>query len=400
MQSGRPSLGRMSKKFSCPNCRQAHRFLAALAGQSMHCQGCGFVFRIPLVPLAEAEGVDFSGAGRWLLRLAGGRQFGPVRRETILEWLREGRADGDCLVAPEEGMVWYRVGEVFPGAQLKSRTSATGRSAPVSPEERSSPASIIPAAGLLGLWEDCAHDAPSGRMRSILRNHAEALKSLEAEAARAGGFLRPRGSRLVWLEEDNPAHRTRRHAHHEPLDVEAATVAAYQGPQGGEFYCIIPWSRLGRLPHEFLSILPGRLPAPVALRRATEDAFDGGKWIGITGDDRDVMAVAAGVSQEALAPGIVWEWESASGLYHMVLVWGVQAIPLGAEKFAHLVQTAGHPGAAAAGLRWYLERQSAFWRFARRLNLPGAAGSPVLFSSCGARLLTMAADRLRERPVA
>ncbi len=360
----------------------------------MHCQGCGFVFRIPLVPVKRAEGVDFSHTGRWLLRLAGGRQFGPVRREMVLEWLREGRADADCLVAPEEGTGWYRIGEVFPQGAGEKSEIARPRTAPVGTEDVISPASILPAAGLLEYWDDCAGEKPSGRLRPILRGHAEALKSLAAEAARAGGFLRFKGARLIWLEAPVASPRARRHHPHEPLEIEAATVAAYQGPQGGEFYCIIPWSRLGRLPHEFLSILPGRLPSPVALRRASEEAFDGGKWIGITGDDRDVMAVAAGVSREALAAGIAWDWYSENRLYHMIPVWGVQAIALGPEKFAHLLQTAEFPSPDTAGLRWYLERQSAFWRFARRLNLPATAGSPVLFASCGARLLAMAADRL------
>ena len=391
----------MPDEFTCPNCRYVHRFLAALAGHTMHCQGCGFVFRIPLVPLGCADGVDFPKTGRWLLRLAGGRQFGPVRREMILEWLREGRADVESLVALEEGKIWYRVGDVFPIAPISRLRAVQGATAPVGLAEGSSPASMVPAAGLLELWDDCSGETPLGHFRSILRGHAEALKSLDAEAARAGGLLRAKGARLVWMELEHAPHRTRRRRHHhEPLNVEAVTVAAYQGPQGSEFYCIIPWSELGRLPHEFMSILPGGLPGPVALRRASEEAFEGGKWIGITGDDRDLMAVAAGISQEALAPGIAWDWLSADRLYHMVMVWGVQAIPLGTGKFAHLVQTAGQAGSDAAGLRWYLERQSAFWRFARRLNLPGATSSPVLFSSYGARLLVMAADRLRERPVA
>ena len=406
----------MSRQFTCPNCRYPHRFLAALAGQSMHCHGCGFVFRIPLVPLANPEGVDFSQAGRWLLRLPSGRQFGPVRREMIKEWLREGRAGSRPGVSPEESALWYRVTDVFPqspetggaateptaasGKKGKSKSGTVGPPArPAALEDSSSPAAVIPAAGLLDLLDDCSAAPPRGRMRAIQRNHAEAVKSLEEEAARAGGFLRPRGSRLVWLGGETPSRHGR--GGHEPLELEAATVAAYLGPQGGEFYCIIPWSRLGRMPHEFLSILPGRLPAPVALRRATEEDFAGGRWIGITGDDRDVMALAAGISQEALARDIVWDWFSDNRLYHMVLVWGIQAVPLGGEKFAHLVQTAQRPEPGApVGLRWYLERQSAFWRFARRLNLPGSPGSPVLFASCAARLLSLAADRLRESPVA
>lgn len=404
----------MPNQFTCPNCRHAHRFLAALAGQTMHCHGCGFVFRIPLVPLARTEGVDFSQAERWLLRLAGGRQFGPVRREMIMEWLQEGRADADCLVAPENGSKWYRVTEVFPhppepagaageetdgarqtGSQKNHFKSSAAhfRAGSAPREECASPAAIIPASGLLDLLDDCAEASPRGRLRTIQRDHAQALKSLETEAAQAAGFLRPKGAKLVWLEAEQTPRYVRGH---EPLEPEAATVAAYQGPQGGEFYCVVPWSRLGRMPHEFLSILPGRLPGPVALRRATEESFAGGRWIGITGDDRDVMALAAGVSREALAPLIEWDWRSDNQLYQMVLVWGVQAMPMGGEKFAHLVQTAQRPEPGApAGLRWYLERQSAFWRFARRLNLPGAAGSPVLFASAGAQLLIRMADRLR-----
>ena len=316
----------------------------------------------------------------------------------ILEWLREGRAEGDCLVAPEHGAGWYRLTEVFPQAD---RDPAAGR-----PMTRTgdfppfSSTAAIPASGLLELLDHGAGALPRRRLRVIQGNHAAALKALEKESALAGGLIRPRGSRLIWLEQQRAPREIHRGGA-PPMRSEAATVAAYLGPQGGEFYTIIPWSRLGRLPHEFLSILPGRLPAPVALRRANEDSFAGGRWIGITGDDRDVMALAAGSSREALAQDIAWEWRSDDRLYQMVLVWGVQAVPLGGEKFAHLVQTSarGDPQ-APAGLRWYLERQSAFYRFARRLSLPGTPGSPVLFASCAARLLGLAADRLRESPVA
>ncbi len=399
----------MAKQFTCPHCHHSYRFLNAMAGQSMHCQSCGFVFRIPLVPLARAEGVEFPKGGKWLLRLAGGRQFGPVRREMIYEWLREGRADADSLIALEGNSAWYRVTEAFPkavhflkGAALSSGSApmAEAASAPVArPIPEPIAASQIPASGLMELLEDCSQEPPRGRLRPILRQHSEALLSLEAECSRAAGLIRSRGACLVWLEEDN--HRRHAQRSSDGLNVEAATVAAFTGPQGGEFYSIIPWSRLGRLPHEFLSILPGRLPGPVALRRASDEAFDGGHWIGSTGDDRDITAHAASISREKMVQDIVWDWHSDNRLYHMIQVWGLQGIPLGPEKFAHLIQTAGRPDPDQPhGLRWYLERQSAFWRFARRLNLPASPGSPVLFSACGARLLVLAAARLQESPVA
>ncbi len=382
----------MGKEFTCPNCRHAHRFLKALAGQTMHCQGCGFVFRIPAVPLASPEGVEFTGTGKWLLQLASGRQFGPVGRETILEWLREGRAGRDSLVKRVDEDGWYRLGEIDSGA-------GTPAADPKAEALDVSPASILPAAGLLSLLSDDLKDLAPPRRRILRRRHAAAMKALREESSRTEGFVRLRESALVPMESCGKG-RSRRGAG-EPLMIDAVTIASFAAPHGGELYCVIPWSQLGRLPHEFLSILPGRLAAPVALRRKTEDAFDGGSWIGITGDDADVEAMAAARSEEALADGIQWNWKSRSRRFTMVQVWGVQAIPLGPEKFAHLVQTSIHRDTAArAGLRWYLERQSAFFRFARRLSLPGQPGSPVLFSSSAARILTMAADRLRESTVA
>ena len=405
------SMPNKGNQYTCPDCHHAHRFLPALAGQTMHCKACGWAFRIPLVPLARAEGVDFSQAGRWLLRQGGGRQFGPVRREMILEWLHEGRADLDCLVSPEGSSLWYRITEVFPQPALPKKIA---RKANPASRHKSSldvsaawdhtkstlfAAACIPASGLLDLWEDSAAEPALGRMRTIHRYHAEALLELAKESALSGGCLRQLGTKLVWLEDDSNPRPNRRGA--PCLTVEAAAVSAWIGPQGREFYCIIPWSRFGRLPHEFLSILPGRLPGPVALRRATEDAFAGGRWIGISGDDRDVTTLAATISQENLAGDVMWDWHSKDRDYHMIQVWGVQGIPLGPGKFAHLIQTAVFPDPGQpTGLRWYLERQSAFWRFARRLNLPPTPGSPVLFASCAARLLVLAADRLRESPVA
>ena len=154
----------MPRQFTCPNCRHSYRFLAALAGQSMHCHGCGFVFRIPLVPLADAAGVDFSRAGRWLLRLPSGRQFGPVRREMIVEWLREGRADADCLVSPEESTLWYRVTHVFPqspgtGGAVTEPASAAGKKAKSKPGAAPPPS---PPGGLGRFQFPCGSDPRGG----------------------------------------------------------------------------------------------------------------------------------------------------------------------------------------------------------------------------------------------
>lgn len=150
------------------------------------------------------------------------------------------------------------------------------------------------------------------------------------------------------------------------------------------------------MPQEFLSVLPGQLPGPVALRRRCENTFGGGCWIGITGDDLDGTAAAAARSLEPLSEGVRWDWFSNDRQYGMVQVWGVQALPMGTGKFAHMVQTSqdgAHGG--MLGLLWYLERQRAFYKFSRRLSLPGEGGTQVLFGCCGADFLCQAADALR-----
>ena len=83
----------MGDRFSCPNCQVEHQFKTVLAGKMRRCHACGYFFRVPLVPVVAAGKAEWPVDARWLLRLGSGRQFGPVRREIILEWLRERRAE-------------------------------------------------------------------------------------------------------------------------------------------------------------------------------------------------------------------------------------------------------------------------------------------------------------------
>jgi hypothetical protein len=183
------------------------------------------------------------------------------------------------------------------------------------------------------------------------------------------------------------------------MRAEHVLVAEFTA-HGSDFYAAIPWGRLGLLPHELFSILPGEMPHPLALRRSTEHTFGDGQWIGINGAEDDVLAIAARRSQEALTSGIVWDWFSARRDYTMVQVWGVQSVPLGPEKFLHMVQTSPRGSAGnELGLLWYLERQSAFYRFSRRLSIPDTHETHVLFGSCTGQILTDVMDRIGMAPL-
>ncbi len=381
----------MGAWFQCTNCEARYQFDVSLAGRALACRHCGFVFRVPPVPVGAAPdtGAVSAGSGRWYLRFVSGRQFGPVQPEVIAEWVREGRADGDSLVSPEGSEEWFRLSDAFPEltGEKKSATPAGGwDSAP-------SRAGLLPASGLL----DCLPDERGELTPSIRAQHDEASGALDKELRRAMGAVRLNGVRSVMLSEPHLAMSMKQR---ETGQMRADhLLAAELTAHGSAFYLLIPWGPMGRMAHEFFSILPGRLPHPVALRRGSEDAFGAGQWIGINGAEDDVVAVAARRSREDLISGISWNWFSARREFTMVQVWGVQAVPLGQEKFLHAIQTSPRgPGGNEMGVLWYLERQSAFYRFARRLSIPDTYESHVLFGCCTGRILTRVVDALQTGP--
>ncbi len=377
----------MGAWFQCTNCEARYQFDATLAGRAIACRHCGFVFRVPPVPVSAApEAGTAAGSGRWFLRFASGRQFGPVQPEVIAEWVREGRADGDSLVCPEIADEWFRLGDAFPGLVSEKKFVAAAGAWDPTP----SLAAGLPASGLLDLLPD---DRPDLTL-PVRDQHDEARESLDKEMRRAMGAVRLSSVRSIILTESN-AGKSAKQREAEQMHADHLLAAEFIA-HGSAYYLLIPWGPMGRMAHEFFSILPGRLPHPVALRRGCEDAFGTGQWIGINGLEDDVVAVAARRSREDLISGITWNWFSERRDFTMVQVWGVQAVPLGQEKFLHAIQTSPRgPGGNEMGVLWYLERQSAFFRFARRLSIPDTHESHVLFGCCTGRLLTRVADALQ-----
>ena len=372
----------MAAWFQCTHCEARYQFDAHLAGRAMACRACGFVFRVPPVPVSEVPHPETMPAtgGQWMLRFASGRQFGPVLPQVIEEWVREKRADAECLVCPEGGADWYRLEDAFPDLFAAEESAA--------PADVSDPlpslAELLPAAGLLDLLPDDGDLLPE----SAREQHEEAAEALRRELRRTMGALQLVAMKSLIIEDEDladPRNEVTIRADH-ALAVELSA-------HGSAIYLIVPWGRLGRMAHEFFSILPGRLPHSLALRRSTEDEAGDGQWVGINGAEDDVVATSARRSRENLSGGIEWQWFSRRRDYTMVQVWGVQAVPLGTEKFLHAVQTnpRGSTG-SDFGLLWYLERQSAFYRFARRLSIPDTHESHILFASCTGKILVNAAD--------
>jgi hypothetical protein len=383
---------KMGAWFQCTNCEARYHFDASQAGRAFACRSCGFVFRVPPVPVSHVPDPEAwpAGDGRWFLRFPSGRQFGPAMTPMIEEWVREGRADGESLVCPEGGQDWYLLADAFPDL-VSARAEAVPQD-PMAPMH--SLAERLPAAGLLEFLKD-DHASLSEEARLL---HEGAMEQLDRELRRVMGAVRLVGTRSLIVGEARYLGGT---SSRDAAQMRAEHVLVVEfTAHGSEFYAAIPWGRLGLLPYELFSILPGRLPHPLALRRGTEHSFGEGQWIGINGSEDDVLAVAARRSQEALTSGIVWDWFSAKRDYTMVQVWGVQSVPLGSEKYLHMIQTSprGQSG-NELGLLWYLERQSAFYRFARRLSIPDTHETHVLFGSCAGQILTDVMDHLGTLPI-
>jgi hypothetical protein len=372
--------------FQCTNCEARYRFEERLAGRAMACRQCGAVFRVPPVPVhLAAPGMPVSVEQRWHLKLASGREFGPVLQDVVAEWVKEGRADADSLVCQDGTVDWYRLPDIFP--QFLAAAPAPGHPDEFTPVPGI--AEYLPAAGLLEHIPDEWND-----MNASARDaQQQALEGIEREVRRSMGAVKLTAVRHLITEEakefggESPRDAVQMRPDHLLLCEFSAHSTC--------FCVIVPWGRMGRMAHEIFSILPGALPHSLALRRAREDHYAGGMWIGINGRDDDMLALSAARSQEQLASGIIWNWYSEKRDYTMVQVWGVQAVPLGAEKFLHAVQTNGRgPGGHELGLLWYLEKQSAFYRFARRLSVPDTHETHILFASNAAQILCRAAHAI------
>ena len=258
---------------------------------------------------------------------------------------------------------------------------------------------LIPALGMLDLIED-----QSERLGGeALREQACALAEVHGVCGRTGGTVRVAAKRSLVVGEERGEGGGEEGDEWEgewERGLARGVMAARHllvvelTSYGTSFYLVVGWGELGRLPHEFFSILPGRLAHPVALRAEGMEGFGRGKWVGARGFGGGLLAVAAERSRERLAEGTETRWFSEDGRMAADLGWAVQGVPLGPERFVHVVQTAAQVGGDGFGVMWYLERQRAFYEFAIRMGVPDTHESHFPFASLAGRLLVMASDAL------
>ena len=127
-------------KLDCPECSQRLQLPDGKDGQQGRCPKCGAIFRIsesatpddfkheyeevnytpsppsfsesPSVSASPSESLHDS--AMWQLQIADGRVFGPVDRETLDQWVREGRVGQDSKLKQSHDREWQPAQTFYP----------------------------------------------------------------------------------------------------------------------------------------------------------------------------------------------------------------------------------------------------------------------------------------------
>ncbi len=95
----------MPLEITCPECGQSIRVPTAHAGKRVKCPQCRQRFTIP--------GQDSGSSEKWFLKKSDGTEYGPVAKEVLDRWSREGRIDRNCLIRKKGTSEWQKASKVY-----------------------------------------------------------------------------------------------------------------------------------------------------------------------------------------------------------------------------------------------------------------------------------------------
>lgn len=125
----------MSIEFSCPGCQKTLRVSDEHAGKQARCPQCQTIAMVP-GNAASGAGSSFASfpppetsafnpvgggsagenlqSGQWRLRIDDGREFGPVDRKELDQWMAEGRVTPSSQVQRDGETNWRLATELYP----------------------------------------------------------------------------------------------------------------------------------------------------------------------------------------------------------------------------------------------------------------------------------------------
>ena len=95
----------MPAEITCPKCGQSIRVPTSYAGKRIKCPQCQVRFHIP--------GGSRESATSWYLKKSDGTQYGPVARDVLDRWSREGRIDRQCQIRRQGSANWQQASAVY-----------------------------------------------------------------------------------------------------------------------------------------------------------------------------------------------------------------------------------------------------------------------------------------------
>ena len=103
----------MPIEISCNSCSKRLRVPDNAAGKRVKCPGCQTVLSVPAGGGGSAVGSSVGGA-KYHLKTEDGQTFGPVPKNELDEWLKEGRITAECQILKDGGEQWQWASDLYP----------------------------------------------------------------------------------------------------------------------------------------------------------------------------------------------------------------------------------------------------------------------------------------------
>ena len=181
------------------------------------------------------------------------------------------------------------------------------------------------------------------------------------------------------------------------LQTDSLQVFTLQEEGADCFYLVQPWSGTIQLQHEFMALIPGKLPSPIALKRGFGGSWSYGDWVGGNGKEEDEIAQRAKDFGRNLYKG-KWsgpdiEWNVNLGNAKIKLKWGIQAFPLDEKEYVYLMQMGISP---SFGFRfhfdYFIARKLYFQEFVKGLEGNCEVCKPDILFPCKSIIFLLKKD--------
>ena len=317
---------------------------------------------------------------KWYVSSHDGNQYGPVEKSELDVWSTDGGLTGRCQVCRAGELQWQPASTLYPhlGQPAQSPAAAATASSvppatpPATPGQPTAPAASVSPGQVAFDGQNfdpnlvaAVPTSPLGKYHE--KNRQAVTKMLEKECAKLGSAritsavgipLDESKGNSIWGQVE---FRTLG-----AFDVEPDVLVVVEiSTADGDLFVVSPREKSTPLPHEFVSIMPGRLPSPIALGRGLLGKFSRGQWQ--SAHEGQAAALCAVAEQNTtLSDGAKWDWKMSAGqmVTTIKLKWTIQAIPLGQTHFLLLAKTPLRMGIPPKfGLDWFLQRRAAMAQF-------------------------------------